>query len=930
MFASGATAGAQGTFQWIGGNGLNWNTPQNWSPAQVPGIQVRGADAVVESAAGVVTASTGGPITLNTLQTSTAVKFSGIGLTLAGGDTTDLQFLAGSIMTLDGALLLRGSTQLGAAVIQGPPVGEVENLGVCTLVAGGSLSLKKPFRNSGLLSLGSSISLQSGAILTNDAVMEALAPGSFTISGSSPAAFVNGGTFTRDGTGSLSVQSPFTNGPRATAQVSAGELRLQGPSSLEGAFVLANDATIRIQPPSGGSADVPGDLSLEGRGDVVVTGSLDVHAGATLTASLHADSPHGLLLQSALPVNVDGTVQNLGPMTWDYLVLQGSGQLLNGGALELTASSRTLLLDLKNQQGGTVSQAGPLTVGNAVVTNEAGALWTLAAGNITALPGSQPVFVNAGTLARTGSTAGQYSFVSVPTVCVDAIVSVAGPGFLAFTADSSFDGPGNVLYTEAECRFGFNAGTATVAGTLKFTGQGRCTVESGAVLACAGGVVENHILPLAPGAMLSINGGTVTRQGEGALVNFHTMELVGAKLGTEDNPAAMVVNKGNASTTGFTSVGGTLVNEAGHLFSQTGQVQLYGGTITNRGTYMLLTTGGIFVGRGGGAFNNEAGGTLISQLPDGTGPVMAATLDNQGTVRVESGVLSLPHVAQVQGSTLAGGRWELGPNALLRFTGALVSTVGSGTVLVLGPGASLDDVSLEEIEEEAVYETESSLQLQAPLLNQGRLLIKGTGSVESRDPVDNGILGEIEQRTVLSLQGAAEPLLATPALENRGTLSPGGAGAAGPFNLVGTLVQHDTGVIAVELGGLVPSSGHDRLAVQGAAQLAGTLDLSALDGFELEVGQSFVVLTATGGVTGAFDVVSGPAVFGVEYGTTEVTVTVLALAIPGDLNGDGQVGGADLGALLAWWGSCDGCEADLNRDGLVNGADLAILLGHWG
>ena len=76
--------------------------------------------------------------------------------------------------------------------------------------------------------------------------------------------------------------------------------------------------------------------------------------------------------------------------------------------------------------------------------------------------------------------------------------------------------------------------------------------------------------------------------------------------------------------------------------------------------------------------------------------------------------------------------------------------------------------------------------------------------------------------------------------------------------------------------------------------------------------------------------VSGPAVFGVEYGTTEVTVTVLALAIPGDLNGDGQVGGADLGALLAWWGSCDGCEADLNRDGLVNGADLAILLGHWG
>jgi hypothetical protein len=51
---------------------------------------------------------------------------------------------------------------------------------------------------------------------------------------------------------------------------------------------------------------------------------------------------------------------------------------------------------------------------------------------------------------------------------------------------------------------------------------------------------------------------------------------------------------------------------------------------------------------------------------------------------------------------------------------------------------------------------------------------------------------------------------------------------------------------------------------------------------------------------------------------------------PADLNGDGRVDGADLGLMLAAWGSCSGCDADLNDDGLVNGADLGLLLADWG
>ena len=48
---------------------------------------------------------------------------------------------------------------------------------------------------------------------------------------------------------------------------------------------------------------------------------------------------------------------------------------------------------------------------------------------------------------------------------------------------------------------------------------------------------------------------------------------------------------------------------------------------------------------------------------------------------------------------------------------------------------------------------------------------------------------------------------------------------------------------------------------------------------------------------------------------------------PEDMNGDGTVNGADLGLLLAAFGSDGG---DFNGDGTTNGADLGLLLAAWG
>ena len=72
----------------------------------------------------------------------------------------------------------------------------------------------------------------------------------------------------------------------------------------------------------------------------------------------------------------------------------------------------------------------------------------------------------------------------------------------------------------------------------------------------------------------------------------------------------------------------------------------------------------------------------------------------------------------------------------------------------------------------------------------------------------------------------------------------------------------------------------------------------------------------------------------------QVAVAAVALCLsasvraqcPGDISGNGQINGEDLGLVLAAWVSngTDEPGSDVNQDGIVNGADLAFVLGAWG
>jgi subtilisin family serine protease len=63
--------------------------------------------------------------------------------------------------------------------------------------------------------------------------------------------------------------------------------------------------------------------------------------------------------------------------------------------------------------------------------------------------------------------------------------------------------------------------------------------------------------------------------------------------------------------------------------------------------------------------------------------------------------------------------------------------------------------------------------------------------------------------------------------------------------------------------------------------------------------------------------------------TRVVNVRVAPATKVGDLNGDGQVGIADLSQLMSAWGT-NNPTADLDRNGTVNIGDLSILMSKWG
>ncbi|MDA0657389.1 MAG: aspartyl protease family protein [Planctomycetota bacterium] len=183
--------------------------------------------------------------------------------------------------------------------------------------------------------------------------------------------------------------------------------------------------------------------------------------------------------------------------------------------------------------------------------------------------------------------------------------------------------------------------------------------------------------------------------------------------------------------------------------------------------------------------------------------------------------------------------------------------------------------------------------------------LSGSGTVE----VGNGpIIGQVEIRG--------------------GTIAPGDG--IGALTISGIFATSADSTMRFELGGNLPSTGYDQLIVDHTASLQGTLEVLLSPGFVPQIGDAFSLILAHQGLGGTFDSLSLPSAFqwNVDYQATRLVLSVVSGILPGDVNGDGLVDGADVSVLFGSWGVSSGA-ADLTRDGFVDGADVGIVFANW-
>lgn len=163
----------------------------------------------------------------------------------------------------------------------------------------------------------------------------------------------------------------------------------------------------------------------------------------------------------------------------------------------------------------------------------------------------------------------------------------------------------------------------------------------------------------------------------------------------------------------------------------------------------------------------------------------------------------------------------------------------------------------------------------------------------------------------------------------------GGTMRAGFFNQVhyayldGAYTQDATGTLRVEIGG--PSNtDRDIYETSGPATLAGELVVNLVNGYTPAIGESFEIMWANEGRSGAFGTLAGTPGFEASYTPTTAIVTYVGEQLcPEDINNDGMIDVTDLVAVILAWNTADP-DADIDGSGTVDVGDLVAVILAWG
>ncbi|WP_451987689.1 autotransporter domain-containing protein [Azospirillum endophyticum] len=785
---------------------------------------------------------------------------SSVGIRLQASGTV---INSGTINASQGVLLDQGGYVENTGTIASPNNKAVRISGAGTFVNSGSLFSPSD----------SGVSIGGAGVVTNDDYLDAGitgvildAGGTVTnrgrlLGGTTGVVLSAGGTVINHGTISNRNSNPFTGVSLSAGGTVVNYGTIKGANGGNAVQFSATGGTLKLETGSaligtvsGGSN---GSLVLEGTGTLpnTVTGMADLSmAGTSWTLSGSATATSTMVQAGSLLVT--------GALISSGGVQVGSGATLGGTAGTVTG-------DVTVQSGGTLRPGssgapGTLSITGNYIQQSGG---TLAIAN-TATTSSSVAVTGAATLngaLSLTSDAGTYT--NKTFVILTAGSGVAG-AFSSVT-DSQADVTPTVTFDTANNRIQVVLNTVSpspppppsppvvvsppvspppppvvvspppppppppgvIDGSQPSFGNSDSVLQSNPLVFAGGTLKPTSPLLLSQPLTIMANGGFITP-------NRSSVTLTGPVSGSGTltvSGAGTVTIGGTVSNGGGLSVrdGSTLALDGGSQVSA--PILLAGGSTATVGG----TVSGPLTVEGNSGLTVAGGGTVTGALTVASG---SATVG--GVVAAPVSVAGGGSLTVVQGGGVGGTVTASGGSVLVAANGIINGAVTASN----GAGITVDGA------------------IMAPVtVSDSTLTVNGGGGIGAVTVGDGGsvtvngtVSGSVTAASGSSLGGGGT-ILGDAAVA--GMLSPGNS--PGVLTVGGSVTLAGTSVYRAEIDGATAGVGaghHDRVAVQGGFTAAGTLTPvlrgiggDATNGYTATLGSRYAIVTATGGVLGAFD-----------------------------------------------------------------------------
>ena len=796
---------------WNGGAG-NWSDLGNWNPAAVPN---NSGTITYDVNIGVANSKVTMDVLIDTIDNLTLA--SKTSLTISAGDNLRLasgaSLNSGTIKAVGSLTNQTGTNFTNAGTIINVSGGSIGNLGVLT--NSGTL-----LNNQGSMLFNFNSLTNTGTILNAGFFDNEDENGSTAIL-NNIGTIINSGEMGNDGG---SIYNSGTIRITSSGELFAEQLFNRGIFINDGeVFDPFGENFIGGHITNGGSFTMAFDEGFANLGMFTNTSSGTI-AGplGTNFANDGTLNNHGTI--EATVTNTGGTINNYGVIINNSgnQFANYSGRIINAGTI-INASDTTFL------NFGTLKNDGSFTNNGTLVNGQTGfAFGTLSNSGTLDNKGTLTNFLNllnSGTLNNTGTLSNNGTFTNTGTLknngAIDNTGTITNRGTLNDTASATFT----------------NDGTITNFG--KISGQ----ISNGNFMGGSGTFTNNGTFT----GRITSNGGTVVNNGTiiGGLtvLLFSSFTNNGTLIGGLDN-------HGDASNSGtiYIKAGDLLDNSPGAndgFFSNGGKIIDAGGIsngvvneFDSSGTLIITATGQLsnaFVFNTNGLINNGTINNDASLTNEGT-------LTNGGTINNAN---DLRNANLFTGTLINTGTI----NEVLEGTDPFGSEVFADTLINRG---TINDSGM--VFGNTVFDNRGTLNITSAGVFNGPSSSGGSFLQSAGQTIVNGTLNSA---ATIQIQGGK--LSGTGTINGNvvmgGTISPGNS--PGILTINGNYTQTAFGTYVAEMAGLTAGTGYDQVDVNGAADLAGKLDVNLINGFTVALGDNFILMKYDS-ETGTFSMVDLP------------------------------------------------------------------------